>query len=76
MNILFPLDVATMEPGNPYVLQLIEALIHRPEVTNVGFGSAALYWPKPRWNVIHVQWPEALLGWKKPTQSQASSAEF
>ena len=73
MKILFPLDVPTCNPVNPYVLQLMDALINQPEVSNVGFGCATLYWPKPQWDVIHIQWPEALVGWKTPTPAQVNT---
>ena len=66
MRILFPLEVPTCHPGNPYVLQLMDALIHERGVSYVGSGCASLYWPKPRWDVIHIQWPEALVGWEEP----------
>ena len=73
MRVLFPLDVPTCDPINPYVLQLMDALINQREVSNVGFGCATLYWPKPHWDVIHVQWPEALVGWKTPTAAQVDT---
>ena len=75
MDVLFPLDVPTFSPGNPYVFHLMESLIHQPEISNVGSGWAALYWPKPTWDVVHIQWPEALVGWKVPKPTQIETLQ-
>lgn len=75
MRVLFPLDVPTFSPGNPYVLHLMESLIHQPEISHVGSGWAALYWPKPNWDVVHIQWPEALVGWKAPNPTQIETLQ-
>ena len=69
VRILFPQDVSS-HGGNPYVFQLMDALIRQPDVSNVGSGCGTLYWPKPNWDVIHIQWPEALVGWEAPTRRQ------
>lgn len=75
MDVLFPLDVPTFSPGNPYVFHLMESLIHQPEISNVGSGWAALYWPKPTWDLVHIQWPEALVGWKVPKPTQIETLQ-
>ena len=69
VKILFPQDVSS-HGGNAYVFQLMDALIRQPDVSNVGSGCGTLYWPKPNWDVIHIQWPEALVGWEAPTRRQ------
>jgi hypothetical protein len=70
MKVLFPLDVPSFNPGNPYVLQLMESLIQQREISVVSSGGAALSWPKPAWDIIHIQWPESLIGWQTPTRDR------
>ncbi|WBV44538.1 hypothetical protein [Pseudoroseomonas cervicalis] len=45
----------------------MESLQKHHEVALVGHGAGALWWKKPRWDVIHLQWPESLTGWVAPT---------
>jgi glycosyltransferase involved in cell wall biosynthesis len=75
MDVLFPLDTGTFNAANPYIVQLMEALVRLPRVSRIGFGYLPFYWPKPRWDVVHIQWPEALVGWQSPTAEQLSELE-
>jgi hypothetical protein len=51
----------------------MESLVDQSEIAQVGFGWAALYWPKPKWDVLHIQWPEALVGWQAPEPANIES---
>jgi len=62
--ILCPSDV-----GNPYVVQLIRGLNDHSCIEKVQHG---LFWlvDPPHFDVVHIQWPEALTKWLPPSQEQ------
>ncbi|PTM97571.1 hypothetical protein [Mycoplana dimorpha] len=64
LRILFPVDMSTTYPRNPYLSQLMQALLDDPGVGLVAHGPIHLLHGTCDWDVVHIQWPEALLGWK------------
>lgn len=76
MKILFPCELETRRPSNPYLMQLIEALQGRTSVDLVGYGVEQFYWNEPVWDVVHFQWPEALFGWEKPAERELAKADL
>lgn len=64
LRILLPADMSTMYPRNPYVLQLMQALLQDPMVELVAHGPIHLFNGNCDWDVVHIQWPDALIGWK------------
>lgn len=69
MKIFFPIDINTVRPGNPYFLDLMRELNKDADVELISQG-VGLFSTKPGWDVIHIQFPEALTGWKTPTDKQ------
>ncbi len=69
MKIFFPIDINTVRPGNPYFLDLMRELNKDSRVELISQG-AGLFSTKPGWDIIHIQFPEALTGWKTPTDEQ------
>lgn len=57
-------------PNNPYLFQLIQSLDAHPEVATVQHDTDWLYANGVRFDVAHIQWPEALLGWKEPSETE------
>ncbi|HVK91314.1 MAG TPA: hypothetical protein VM468_07930 [Mycoplana sp.] len=64
LRILFPVDMSTTYPRNPYLSQLMQSLLDDPGVELVVHGPVHLLHGSYDWDVVHIQWPEALLGWK------------
>ncbi len=57
----------TLITSNPYIFELIRSLQVHQDVEVVQYG---LQWMKDdsyRFDVVHIQWPEVLFGWEKPT---------
>jgi glycosyltransferase involved in cell wall biosynthesis len=65
-------DVSTDGEGNPYVLQLLHALERDSRIEAVQHGTSWLQVTGVDFDVIHVQWPEALFGFQEPTASELS----
>jgi glycosyltransferase involved in cell wall biosynthesis len=60
--------LAADRDGNPFVDQLGASLAARPEVEVVSF-EARRFWEEPREaELLHLHWPEALLGWREPEE--------
>jgi glycosyltransferase involved in cell wall biosynthesis len=58
--------LAADRDGNPFVDQLGASLAARPEIEGVSF-EARRFWEEPREaEVLHLHWPEALVGWRDP----------
>lgn len=62
--------LVTVEPDarHPYVDNLVRSLEGRGldvEVSAARFSS-----PDPSYDVLHVQWPEALCGWERPSEER------
>ncbi len=70
MNVLFPIDLITFNPSNPYIVQLMQSLADCRQICNIGYGYVPFYWKKPLWDIVHIQWPEALVGWHTPGPKQ------
>lgn len=59
--------LAADRDGNPFIDQLGESLDAREEIAGVAFGAAG-FWEEPRQaDLLHLHWPEALVGWRDPT---------
>lgn len=50
---------------NPCLFELIRSLQLRPEVETVQHGLEWLQDSQMRFDVVHIQWPEAMLDWRK-----------
>ncbi|MCS3628943.1 glycosyltransferase involved in cell wall biosynthesis [Salinibacter ruber] len=68
MKVLVSCDVDTSGEENPYPFQLLRALQLHPEVDFVQHGTAWLQISEASFDVIHVQWPEALSHWEEPSR--------
>lgn len=64
IRILLPADMSTTYPRNPYLQQLMQALLHDDHVELAVHGPIHLFHGDHDWDVVHIQWPEALIGWK------------
>jgi glycosyltransferase involved in cell wall biosynthesis len=55
---------------NPVIDELASALRRSPAIASVETGTDA-FWSAPAgsFDVVHVHWPEALLGWRKPSDA-------
>lgn len=73
MNILYPCDITTAEPTNPYTWQLANAVNSHSAIQHVQFGAATFFWQNS-YDVVHFQWPEAIFGFREPTQEQLKLA--
>ena len=56
------------ENANPYIFQLIRALENHPSIEAVQHGIAWLRVPEVAFDVVHIQWPEALTRWREPSK--------
>lgn len=73
MRVLIACDVDTSGEGNPYVFQLIQALERHPHVDGVQHGTGWLRTNRVDFDLLHIQWPEALTGWREPTRERLST---
>lgn len=71
-RILIPCDPI---PGNPYLFQLIRALDASDGVGTVQHGIDWLRSDQSHFDVVHLQWPEALSSWHEPAPSQLDTLE-
>ncbi|MGJ8673006.1 hypothetical protein [Rubritalea sp.] len=55
--------------GNPYVLNLMQALKLNGEA-QVEYGLHWLWDPRFSFNLIHFQWPEEIFGWRAATEAE------
>lgn len=69
LRVLLACDIATNGTGNPYTLQLLHALEAHPDVASVQHGTSWMRVPEIRFDVVHLQWPEALTRWNEPSES-------
>lgn len=67
MKVFLCLNVSEPERDNPFGYELLRALDAHPEVQAVQQGTVRLRIPEYAPDVVHVQWPEALSGWREPT---------
>jgi len=65
-------DVSTDGEGNPYALQLLHAIERDSRIEAVQHGTSWLQVTDVDFDVMHVQWPEALFGFQEPTESELS----
>jgi beta-1,4-mannosyltransferase len=69
MKILLACDCNQSAEANPYTVQLLLALAKNEAVSEVQHGPFWLWVSDVRFDVIHLQWPEALFNWREPTQA-------
>lgn len=62
-------------PDNPYLFQLIRALDADPGIATVQHDTDWLRFPETRFDVVHIQWPEALAGWREPSAAGLAQIE-
>lgn len=56
--------------NNPYLFQLIQSLDAHPGISTVQHDTDWLYADAVRFDVVHIQWPEALWDWKEPSEAE------
>jgi glycosyltransferase involved in cell wall biosynthesis len=62
--------LAADRDGNPFVDQLGESLEALPEIEEVFYGAGG-FWEEPRRaDLLHLHWPEALVGWRDPEEKE------
>jgi glycosyltransferase involved in cell wall biosynthesis len=58
---------------NPVIAQLINALSDNASISCV-HCSADGFWRRPqRYDVLHIQWPEALTNWQEPSEAEIAA---
>lgn len=76
MRILIASDIGTHGEGNPYALQLLHALGRNPRVEAVQHGTSWLHESGIDFDVIHIQWPEALFAFEEPSPPELDTLEI
>lgn len=70
MNVLIAENVVGSNDENPYVSSLAEGLRNLGIYVDCSIDS---FWnPHKKYDVIHIQWPEALTGWSRYTKETVS----
>lgn len=72
MKALIVYDIGP-ESDNPFVRLLAQAL--RQAGCDVVCSAAQFHSDAERYDIVHIQWPEALFGWHSPDRSQLRSVE-
>ncbi|MEX0770571.1 MAG: hypothetical protein WD035_07555 [Balneolaceae bacterium] len=62
MNVLIPYDINTTGLRNPYLFQLLKGLEFHSGIAKVQHGYGWLHVEEGSWDVIHLHWPEELMG--------------
>lgn len=72
MKVLIVYDIGP-ESDNPFVRLLADAL--RRAGCDVECSTAAFHTAAERYDIVHIQWPEALFGWHRPDRGQLEAVE-
>lgn len=59
-------------PNNPFFFNFLRALDADPGIRSVQYGTDWLRFPETPFDVVHLQWPEALLDWRNPRDSDVA----
>jgi hypothetical protein len=63
VQILYPINLKSAHTFNPYTLQLLQSVQAEAHGIEVASGLSS-FLRRKRYDVVHIQWPESLFGWK------------
>lgn len=73
MRILIAANIDTSGYGNPFLFQFARSLEAHADVDSVQHGTAWLQVEELKTDVVHIHWPEALVGWQPPSTQQIAT---